>query len=114
MRRRAKDKGRPESVGFDEIIIISQHKTVLLFFCCFFILFSPFQIYFAKQVNESKNKSINACHDRRRFKNKIVRDNTLAVSPICSSLKQLNLARNAIRDGFSVLFHPGQLPDLNL
>ena len=37
------------------------------------------------------------------------RDNTLAVSPICSSLKQLDLARNAIGDGFIVLFHPGQL-----
>ena len=95
------DKGRPESVGFDEIIIISQHITVLLLF---FHSYSPFQIYFVKQVNEYKNKSINACHDRRRFKNKIVRDNTLAVSPICSSLimKQLHLARNAIRDGFSV------------
>ena len=98
------DKGRPESVGFDEIIIISQHKTVLLLF--FSLFFSPFQIYFVKQVNEYKNKSIN----RTRFKNKIVRDNTLAVSPICSSL----LVRNAIRDGFSVLFHPGQLPDLYL
>ena len=65
-------------------------------------------------MNEYKNKSINACHDRRRFKNKIVRDNTLAGSPICSSLKQLDLARNAIRDGFSVLFHPDQLPDLYL
>ena len=65
-------------------------------------------------MNEYKNKSINACHDRRRFKNKIVRDDTLAVSPICSSLKQLDIARNAIRDGFSVLFHPGQLPDLYL
>ena len=50
-------------------------------------------VYFVKQVNEYKNKSINTCHDRRRFKNKIVRDNTLAVSPICSSLKQLDLAR---------------------
>ena len=65
-------------------------------------------------MNEYKNKSINACHDRRRIKNKIVRDDTLAVSPICSSLKQLDIARNAIRDGFSVLFHPGQLPDLYL
>ena len=102
------DKGRPESVGFDE----TQHKTVLLF--VFFILFSPFQIYLVKQVSEYKNKSINACNDRRRFKNQIVRDNTLAVSPICSSLKQLDLARNEIRDGFSVLFHPGQLPDFYL
>ena len=48
----------------------------------------------------------------RGFKNKIVRDNTLAVSPICSSPKQLDLARNTIRGGFSVLFHPGQLPDI--
>ena len=45
------DKGRPESVGFDEIIIISQHKTVLYFFHS---VFSPFQIYFVKQVNEYK------------------------------------------------------------
>ena len=76
---------------FDEIIIISQHKTVLLL--VFFHSVSPFQIYFVKQVNEYKNKSINACHDRRRFENKIVRDNTLVVSPICSSLimKQLDL-----------------------
>ena len=59
------DKGRPESVGLDEIIIISQHKTVLFFF---FFLFFPFQIYFVKQVTEYKNKSINVCHDRRRFK----------------------------------------------
>ena len=36
VRRRAMDKGRPESVGFDEIIIISQHKTVLLLFLFFF------------------------------------------------------------------------------
>ena len=38
VRRRAMDKGRPESVGFDERIIISQHKTVLLllFFHSFF------------------------------------------------------------------------------
>ena len=61
-----------------------------------------------------KTNQQNACHDRRRFKNTIVRDNTLAVSPISSSLKQLDLARNAIRDGFSVLFHLGQLPDLYL
>ena len=70
------DKGRPESVGFDEIIIISQHKTVLLLLVFFFIFFSPFQIYFVKQVNEYKNKSINACLDvilsRWPFKNKIV------------------------------------------
>ena len=41
VRQRAMDKGRPESVGFDEIINISQHKTVLLFFFpfCFFFSF---------------------------------------------------------------------------
>ena len=71
-------------------------------------------MYFVKQVKEYKNKSINGCHDRRRFKNKIVRDNTLTVSPICSSLKQLDLARIAIRGGFIVLSHPSQLPDLYL
>ena len=37
VRRRAMDKGRPESVGFDEIIIISQHK-IVLFFHSFFLL----------------------------------------------------------------------------
>ena len=50
------DKGRPESVGFDEIIIFSQQNTVVVF--SFF--FHLFQIYFVNQVNEYKNKSINA------------------------------------------------------
>ena len=35
VRRRAMDKGRPESVGFGEILIISQHKTMLFFFSFF-------------------------------------------------------------------------------
>ena len=63
-------------------------------------------------MNEYK-KQINKCMPRSpTLQKKIVRDNTLAVSPICSSLKQLDLVRNAIMDVFSVLFHPGQLPDL--
>ena len=40
------DKGRLESVGFDEIIIISQHKTVLLLL--FFHYFFSFPNIFCK------------------------------------------------------------------
>ena len=44
VRRRAMDKGRPASVGFDEIIIISQHKNsvVVVFFFSFFFLLSKY------------------------------------------------------------------------
>ena len=49
------DKGHPESVDFDEIIIISQHKAVFFFLSLFL---SPFEIYFVKQVNEYKGTVI--------------------------------------------------------